>query len=78
MSRVRIMIDIKTLSCCDKYAACLRQLLSHLRVQAMIVQASPPLPLTLIARLCVVGFLVNCQPSEPFLTRYLMEDKARE
>lgn len=25
--------------------------------------------------LCLVGFLVNCQPSEPFLTRYLSEAK---
>lgn len=29
----------------------------------------------LLFRLCVLGFLVNCQPSEPFLTRYLIKDK---
>jgi len=32
-------------------------------------------PWALILRLCAVGFFVNCQPSEPFLTRFLMEDK---
>jgi hypothetical protein len=26
-------------------------------------------------RLCLVGFLANIQPSEPYLTRYLIEDK---
>eukprot|EP00954_Amorphochlora_amoebiformis_P006353 496876-Amorphochlora_amoeboformis.AAC.1 len=25
--------------------------------------------------LCLVGFFINCQPSEPFLTRFLIEDK---
>eukprot|EP00466_Bigelowiella_natans_P008650 jgi/Bigna1/145350/aug1.98_g20058 len=25
--------------------------------------------------LCLVGFFVNCQPSEPFLTRFLIENK---
>ena len=29
----------------------------------------------LLLRLCAVGFFVNCQPSEPFLARYLMDDK---
>jgi len=38
---------------------------------------SPPPPLSgsLLVRLCLVGFFVNCQPSEPFLTRYLIEEK---
>ena len=31
----------------------------------------------LVVRLCLVGFLCNCQPSEPFLARYLIEDKVR-
>ena len=31
--------------------------------------------LLLAARLCTLGFLVNCQPSEPFLTSYLLHTK---
>ena len=33
--------------------------------------ATDPEKCLLLLRLCVVGFLVNCQPSEPFLTKYL-------
>ena len=29
----------------------------------------------LLARLCLVGFFVNCQPSEPYLTKYLVDNK---
>lgn len=29
----------------------------------------------LLLRLCAVGFFVNCQPSEPYLTAYLQTDK---
>jgi len=31
--------------------------------------------LSVILGLCLVGFFVNCQPSEPFLSRFLIEDK---
>jgi hypothetical protein len=34
-------------------------------------------PCWLLCRLCMIGFFVNCQPSEPFLTRYLIKDKVR-
>ena len=29
----------------------------------------------LVLRLCLVGFFINCQPSEPFLTKYLKREK---
>jgi hypothetical protein len=38
---------------------------------------TPRLSKILVLRLCLVGFLCNCQPSEPFLARYLLEDKVR-
>jgi hypothetical protein len=37
--------------------------------------SGPALSRMLVVRLCLVGFLCNCQPSEPFLARYLIEDK---
>ena len=37
-----------------------------------------PLRLSLLLRLCLVGFFVNCQPSEPFLTEYLIENKVAD
>jgi len=36
---------------------------------------SPSLPYSTLVRLCMVGFFTNCQPSEPYLTRYLIEEK---
>ena len=33
------------------------------------------LRISMLLRLCLVGFFVNLQPSEPYLTRYLIEDK---
>jgi len=56
-------------------SALTRRLLASPEKCSDVGEAPPPLPLALIARLCVVGFLVNCQPSEPFLTRYLIEEK---
>ena len=35
----------------------------------------PRLSGMLVVRLCLVGFLCNCQPSEPFLASYLLDDK---
>eukprot|EP00616_Rhizochromulina_sp_CCMP1243_P015001 CAMPEP_0118969584 /NCGR_PEP_ID=MMETSP1173-20130426/6654_1 /TAXON_ID=1034831 /ORGANISM="Rhizochromulina marina cf, Strain CCMP1243" /LENGTH=47 /DNA_ID= /DNA_START= /DNA_END= /DNA_ORIENTATION= len=28
-----------------------------------------------LVRLSAVGFFVNCQPSEPYLSKYLVQDK---
>ena len=60
---------------------------SSISSRAGSFKASPPLGsqqnickgkgewLWVIVRVCVVGFLVNCQPSEPYLTRYLKVKK---
>ena len=37
--------------------------------------ASSPRLATVLVRVCLVGFFINCQPSEPFLTKYLETDK---
>lgn len=37
--------------------------------------AARGVPWACLVRLCVIGFFVNCQPSEPYLTQYLQEDK---
>mmetsp|Transcript_15014 Transcript_15014/g.19473 ORF Transcript_15014/g.19473 Transcript_15014/m.19473 type:complete len:471 (+) Transcript_15014:126-1538(+) len=39
------------------------------------IEFKASVPYWLLFRLSIVGFLVNCQPSEPFLTRYLIQDK---